>query len=360
MRVCYFGAYDKNYPRNQVLRAGLAANGAEVIECRVPKRWRTVHRIPALIGQYLRVWRQCDVILLAEFGQSLAPIAWMLSRITGRPLITDLLVSFYELAVDVRRVADSNSLQARRYFWLDKTAARLCDAAITDAPPHKQHFVEAFGAEAEKLYVIPLGVNDSHFAAPAPSEEDRSASQVLTLQYYGSYTPAHGVETIIRAASRLRARSDIGFRFLGDGQERAKVEALACELELSSVRFDPPVPYADLPKQIVAADICLGEFGDTPQTKRGLANKVFQALAMGKALINGDTPSIRSLFKPGEHLEVCPLADPDSLAETIIALADDPSRRSQIGHAGQKWTLEHYTPRPLAKRLLEIIEGATQ
>jgi glycosyltransferase involved in cell wall biosynthesis len=160
---------------------------------------------------------------------------------------------------------------------------------------------------------------------------------------------------MIRAASRLASRADLFFQFLGDGQDREKAEALARELKLTNVRFDPPVPYADLPAKIACADICLGEFGDTPQTKRGLANKVYQTLAMGKPLINGDTPSIRSLFSPGEHLAVSPLADPEALAQTIAELADDPARRASLANAGRQWTLEHYTPLHLGRKLLDII-----
>ena len=34
MRVCFFGLYDPEYPRNAVLRRGLQAAGVDVVDCR--------------------------------------------------------------------------------------------------------------------------------------------------------------------------------------------------------------------------------------------------------------------------------------------------------------------------------------
>jgi hypothetical protein len=34
-KVCYFGAYELDYPHNQILRKGLALHDIEVVECRV-------------------------------------------------------------------------------------------------------------------------------------------------------------------------------------------------------------------------------------------------------------------------------------------------------------------------------------
>jgi len=36
MRLCFFGAYDLEYPRNTVVKRGLRLNGVEVSECWLP------------------------------------------------------------------------------------------------------------------------------------------------------------------------------------------------------------------------------------------------------------------------------------------------------------------------------------
>jgi hypothetical protein len=36
MKVCYWGTFERDYPRNAVLTSGLRQNGIEVIECHFP------------------------------------------------------------------------------------------------------------------------------------------------------------------------------------------------------------------------------------------------------------------------------------------------------------------------------------
>ena len=36
MKVCYWGTFEREYPRNAVLIAGLRQNGVEVVECHYP------------------------------------------------------------------------------------------------------------------------------------------------------------------------------------------------------------------------------------------------------------------------------------------------------------------------------------
>ena len=55
-RVCFFGAYDPDYPRNRILRDGLARAGVTVVEARVPER-RAVWRYPALAAALARASR---------------------------------------------------------------------------------------------------------------------------------------------------------------------------------------------------------------------------------------------------------------------------------------------------------------
>src|SRR6266404_7464794 len=61
LRVCYFGAYDREYVRNVVLINGLRRNGVEVVECHdahAVKPWR----LPRLVAKYARLARHVDAI----------------------------------------------------------------------------------------------------------------------------------------------------------------------------------------------------------------------------------------------------------------------------------------------------------
>ena len=201
-RVCYLGAYDPAYPRNLILRRGLATQGVEVIECRAPRELSTAGRARALLRRFPTLAGRCDVILLAEFGQSLAPVAWWLARRFHRRLIIDAFTPIYDSAVYDRRVTSPRSLAARRYRLIDWLALRLADRVLVDTDQHRAYFVQEFGARRDRLHVIPVGASREWLEAPpAPHEEDGTL-----VQFYGSYIPLHGVDVILRAAHALRGR----------------------------------------------------------------------------------------------------------------------------------------------------------
>ena len=52
--VCCFGGYDPGYPRNRIVRAGLAAAGFDVVEARAMAK-RAWGRWPALASAWGRV-----------------------------------------------------------------------------------------------------------------------------------------------------------------------------------------------------------------------------------------------------------------------------------------------------------------
>ena len=349
MRVCYFGAYRPDYPRNAILRRGLAAHDVRIVECNVSPLLPTVRKVVPLVRQFQAVKSQCDLILVAEFGQSLAPLAWALARTSGKRLVVDMLLPLYESRVWDRRSVRPGSVGAARFYLTDYLAVHLADCVLADTPPHRTKLARDYRAPESKFAVVPLGADESLFA-PRPVEA-RGDGRLL-VQYYGTYVPAHGVDCMLRAIKLLEARTALVFEFIGRGQTYSMARALAEDLRLSQVTFSDPVPLPELPDRVARADISLGEFADVPTVRYGLANKVFQTLMMRRPLINADTPAIRSLFSDGEHLRLCRIANPQALAEAIVALAEDPALRARLGDGGHRHVLEHYTPQPLGGRLL--------
>src|SRR2546427_275449 len=54
VRICYWGTYDRDYPRNRILQEGLRASGAEVRECHAPL-WRdSTDKLTRARGSWLR------------------------------------------------------------------------------------------------------------------------------------------------------------------------------------------------------------------------------------------------------------------------------------------------------------------
>ncbi|MBN1287336.1 MAG: glycosyltransferase [Anaerolineae bacterium] len=351
VNVCYFGAFDPDYPRNQIIRAGLAAHGVTISLANVDQRLPTRRKIAPL----LRAYRRCpphDVLVVPEFNQALVPLAWMVARLRRIPLIFDCLISFYDANVIDRQKARPGSARARLYYLLDRLAARLPDAVLVDTAVHRDYLGRLLHVPQERLHVVPVGAYDAWFH-PMPG---RAPDGQILAQFFGSYIPFHGVEHILRAAADLRARPDIAFELIGRGQTYKPVRALAEELDLSNVRFTDPAPPPDLPARLAPADIALGVFGAGAKTQRVVPNKVYQYLAMQKPLITADSAAVRDAFAPGEHLHLVPPADPHALAQAIAALADDPAARERLAAGGYRRIREAFTPGHIGAAVMEVLE----
>jgi glycosyltransferase involved in cell wall biosynthesis len=355
VRVCYFGAFDPFYPRNRVLRHGLEMAGVEVETVNAPSDLSTARKAPLLIRQFRRLSGKPDVVLLSEFGQTLAPLAWALARLRGARLVVDFFTSLYDTAVLDRAQVGPGSPTARYFHALDRLALRLADLALTDTVADADYAAVTFGVRRAKLCPIPVGAPTDLFSPETPPLGHKPPG-TLAL-FYGTYIPLHGVETILRAAVQLHGRAGLHFELLGSGQTYSAMRALAAQLGLDGVTFSPRVPPFDLARHIARADIGLGIFGSGDKAARVVPNKVYQMLAMRRAVISADTPALREMFIPGEHLLAVPPGDPDALAKAISALAADPSRRDNLAEAGYRAFRAAYTPDHLGARLRDALEA---
>jgi glycosyltransferase involved in cell wall biosynthesis len=352
-RVCFVGAYQPDYPRNLILRRGLALHGVEVTGVNAPRELGTPGRMRAIARAFPAAAPACDVILLAEFGQSLAPLAWWLARRFRKRLVVDAFTPLYDSAVGDRGVARPRSLAALRYRLIDWLSLRLADLVFTDTDQHAGYFAETYRVPRPKLVPIPVGASREWFEAGAATSA--FAGDGLTVQFYGSYIPLHGVETILRAADRLRARPDLRFELIGRGQTYPAMRSLADRLALPNVAFCDPVPSADLPARAAQADISLGIFGTTGKAGRVIPNKVYQALALGRAVVSASTPALLAAFTPGEHLLAVPPGDDAALADAIAQLADDPALRARLGAAGRARMAAEFDEAAVGRRLLDAL-----
>ena len=292
MRICYFGAFDPCYTRNNFIRQALESSGCHVSICNVSQEWPTYRKTLPLISQYRRVCRDCDVIIVAEFCQTLVPLAWLLGRLTGIPIVFDMVIGLYEAGVIERRRYAPDEYAGRKLFFLDRAAGRLADVILTGTSAYRECLSMDYGIPMKKILLTPLGVNDKIFR---PGLEQSSSGENLTVLYHGSFIPNHGVDNIIKAAAEVGLGSRFTFHFVGDGEGKQQAMDLSERLGLSNTRFSSKVPLEMLSAYIANADIILGIFGDTPQANKAMANKVLEGLAMRKPVITGDTLSIREI-----------------------------------------------------------------
>lgn len=353
MKICYFGEYNRDYPRNSILRKGLRQNGIDVIECDIPFLTKYSHQYPKLLKKYFSLHSKFDAIIVAEMNQFTVPLAKALSKINGIPLIFDMFFSLYDSTVNDRKVLSGGAPKAVFLKFLDKLGLILPNIVLTDTEAHSRFYHDTFGISYSKMMVVRVGSDPDIFY---PYDSKDTNNKDFTVSFVGTFIPLHGVKYIIKAAKLVEKDRSIKFEIVGEGQTYIQDYKLAKEMNCNNIRFLEPVPLRELPFIIDRADICLGIFGDTAKARRVIPNKIYQALAMKKPVITGDSPAIKEIFGDGEHLILCSMANPRELAVAIIMLKQNRPLMDRISDRGYQLVRTSFAPKAIAKSLKDIIE----
>jgi glycosyltransferase involved in cell wall biosynthesis len=132
---------------------------------------------------------------------------------------------------------------------------------------------------------------------------------------------------------------------------------LAQEYGLENVAFIDWVDKERLTLKVAEADVCLGVFGATPQSMMTVQNKIYEALAMAKPLITGESPTVQAALADGEHVLLCARQDPESLAEAVIRLMEQPELRERLARQGFERYAQAFAPDRLGRQARTHLEA---
>jgi glycosyltransferase involved in cell wall biosynthesis len=228
---------------------------------------------------------------------------------------------------------------------LNRLLTPITDGFIAVAQPHAEYMAEHERFPAERIFVIPNGV-----------DADRFRPNHATRQWLRSELQIPGDSQIVGIVAALRDEKNHGqfidaandlqrrhpkahFVIVGDGPERAAIEAKIESLQLAS-RFHLLGSRSDTEHLLAGMDVfCL--------TSRNEANPVsiLEALACGIPVVAPDVGSIRETVI---HQKTGFLTEPlsaDSTSEAISRLLADPDLAIGLGRAGRQhirgsWTLD--------------------
>lgn len=359
LRVCYFGTYNRDnraIGRDLILIKGMRKNNIVVVECWTKgRRFLTPFAYFQLISKYIRIG-DYDAMILGFPGFYISPLARLLTKISGRPLIFNLFISTYEAQVLDRGLAEKSSIKSSYYHLLDEYSCKLSDIVLLDTLSHILFVCGEYGLEKEKFRRIFVGADDDLFF---PKKVKKNGESFI-VTFFGTYIPLHGVEHIIQAAKLLERHKDIKFELIGKGQTYEKMVNLKTKLGLENITFDTSMGTEKIIPLITKADVCLGIFGDSDKAKLVIPNKVFQIIAMKKPLITGDSPAIKEAgFKDRENCILGEFSNPQSIADSILLLKEDEGLRQKIAENGYRLFKERFSPEKIGLELKKVIAELT-
>jgi glycosyltransferase involved in cell wall biosynthesis len=350
LRVCYFGTYERAYPRNAQVISCLRRAGAEVHEEHVPvwddlrEGWkagpaRAVRLAAAEARLMTRRPQGFDAFVVGYPGHLDLPAARLAAR--NLPVVFNPLVSLADTLVSDRGRFRSGSLPARVLERIDRHAFRSADLVVADTDAHAQFLGQLTGRA--DIAVCFVGAEERLF------RPDWQPQATFSALFVGKLIPLQGVDTILAAA---RLAPELAFRLVGSGQL-----APLLANRPRNVEHVAWVDYELLPAELRGAACALGIFGTTPKAQRVIPNKVFQALACGAPVVTADTPAARELLVDGESALLVPAGDPAALADSLRRLATDAELAGRLAAGGRAAYERAASEAVLGARWRRLLEG---
>jgi glycosyltransferase involved in cell wall biosynthesis len=304
--------------RNWTIRAGLRSR-------RAIRRLRREGALDALF-----IHTQVPAILVPDVLRRVPTVV----SLDATPIQYDELGASYEHEVGGERV--------ERLKWrANRECFARARAVVTWAEWTKQGLVDRYDVPAEKITVIPPGVNVARWTAEANGA--RSADGPVRVLFVGGDLARKGGDVLVEAVRGLRA------------------EGAPVELDLVTRDDVPPTPGVTVhhglsPNSPALIDLyqradvfCLPTLGDC------LPMVLSEAGAVGLPLVSTDVGAIREIVRHEETGLLVPPSDADALAGAIRRLVDDADLRTSLGEEARTVVQQDYDASVNAARLVDLL-----
>jgi phosphatidylinositol alpha-1,6-mannosyltransferase len=231
---------------------------------------------------------------------------------------------------------------------------------VVAAGGYPAHEGERAARRALPTAVVPPGVDTSRFV-PLDAQQKAAARRSFGLPVdaplvvsISRLVPRKGMDTLIRAAARLRHRvPDVVVAIAGSGRDRARLERLVAETG-APVHLLGRVDDAALPALYGCGDVftmlCRTRWGGLEQEGFGIV--FVEAASAGVAQVAGASGGAAEAVAHGETgLVVDPPDDPATVADALCELLTDPARRAAMGDAARRRAETEFSYDVLAARL---------
>lgn len=211
------------------------------------------------------------------------------------------------------------------------------------------------GVAPERVVVIPNGINQERFAMSADTTAAKQALGLdhhLVLGFTGFVRDWHGMDQVIDYIAQEGREAGCHLLVVGDGPARAALEKQACDLGLANrVTFTGVIGRDDVAKYVAAFDIAL----QPAVVDYASPLKLFEYLAMGRAVIAPDQPNIREILRDGDNALLFDAQDPAGLVRAIRSLVQDAALRARLAaRAGATIAEQNLTWRGNAQRVTDL------
>jgi glycosyltransferase involved in cell wall biosynthesis len=251
-------------------------------------------------------------------------------------------------------VSRHNDDRFRRWLpmrWVFAASLRRADRIIAISRSVRRFLIEIEKAPAEKIEVIPYGLDAEAFAReahPGVFRGEIAAREIPLVGFIGRMTGQKGVDVLLRAFAQVERRHPaVKLILAGDGPDRPALMRLAKSLGLQRAMFlgwrtDAANVLADIDLLVV------------PSRWEGFGLVALEAMAMGKPVAASKVSALPEIVVPEETGLLLTPGSVEELADAMLTILADPKRAARMGRAGKELVLKEFPVERMARRTAEV------
>ena len=223
----------------------------------------------------------------------------------------------------------------------ERAIAMQAERVVVASQDEQQLLVRIYGADADRIAVVPCGVNLDLFR-PNAKEDAREQLGLRDddriLLFVGRIEPLKGVDILLGAAAQLEDEDSGCFVLIVGGDSSAKegevahLRSLASELGIAErVSFLGAVDHERLPLFYSAADVCV-----VTSFYESFGLVVLEAMACGTPVVASRVGGLEVTVRDGETGYLIPWRCPDPFAERLELLLGNEELRRAFGESARE------------------------
>jgi D-inositol-3-phosphate glycosyltransferase len=233
------------------------------------------------------------------------------------------------------------------------------DAIVVSTQQEKSDLSRLYGVFADKIRVVPAGVDLGLFQPMSQPEARRTlgiTEDRVVLAVGARIQPLKGFDLLIEAIGRVKDAADTRLLIVGGrpelDAERDKLRSLAAREGLDgTVSLVGPVSQDKLPTYYGAADVFV-----LPSYYETFGMSALEAMACGVPVISSAAGGVKSYLQDGETGYLVPWQSAESYAHALDGLLADAALRHRMSLAARA-RAETMDWGKVASRLLAIYAG---
>jgi len=286
--------------------------------------------------------------------------AWWLAKVHRVPFLFEVRDLWPESLAAVG-VGSENSPLHRTLGAIARFLYARSDHIVVVTPAFKEHLIRQWQIPEEKISVVENGVETELFS-PAANEITGSVraqlgvSEKFLVCYIGTMGMAHGLETLIQAARRLRSEQpSVHFLLIGEGAEKERIRDSVRKEQLANITILDQQPREKIPGFISACDAALVLLKKTDVFKTVIPTKLLEFLACARPVILGVEGQARQLMEAAQAGIAIEPENSEALCDALLRLYADPPVGKELGRNGREYVVRCCSRRSTAEHYIQVL-----